>query len=37
VAHPISADFRREMEAKIIAEYNAGHIEKDIARDDGER
>ena len=26
VAHPISADFRRELETKIINEYKAGHI-----------
>jgi stage V sporulation protein G len=32
VAHPISADFRREMEDKIIAEYKAGHVEKESAR-----
>jgi stage V sporulation protein G len=37
VAHPISADFRREMEARIIDEYNAGHIEKESVRDDSER
>ena len=27
VAHPISPDFRNEIQEKIIAEYNAGHIE----------
>jgi stage V sporulation protein G len=36
VAHPISADFRREMEARIIDEYNAGHIEKDSTREDSD-
>ncbi|MCQ2575691.1 MAG: septation regulator SpoVG [Treponema sp.] len=27
VAHPISLDFRTELQNKIIAEYEAGHVE----------
>ena len=27
VAHPISPEFRSELQTKIIDEYNAGHIE----------
>ena len=27
VAHPISPEFRVDMQNKIVAEYNAGHIE----------
>jgi len=27
VAHPISPEFRAELQEKILAEYNAGHIE----------
>ena len=27
VAHPISPDFRTELQNTIIAEYNAGHVE----------
>lgn len=27
VAHPISPEFRSELQAKIIDEYNAGHVE----------
>ena len=27
VAHPVSPEFRSELQTKIIAEYNAGHIE----------
>ena len=26
VAHPISPEFRTEMQNKIISEYNAGHV-----------
>jgi stage V sporulation protein G len=28
VAHPISPEFRTEMQNKILAEYEAGHIEE---------
>ncbi len=27
VAHPINPDFRNELQAKILDEYNAGHVE----------
>lgn len=27
VAHPISPEFRTELQEKIISEYNAGHVE----------
>lgn len=27
VAHPISPEFRNELQAKIIGEYNAGHVD----------
>lgn len=27
VAHPISPEFRNELQEKIIGEYNAGHVE----------
>ncbi|MBQ5997851.1 MAG: septation regulator SpoVG [Treponema sp.] len=27
VAHPISPDFRAELQNKILEEYNAGHVE----------
>lgn len=27
VAHPISPDFRTELQDKILAEFNAGHVE----------
>ena len=27
VAHPISPEFRTELQDKILAEYNAGHVE----------
>lgn len=27
VAHPISPEFRNELQEKILAEYNAGHVE----------
>ena len=27
VAHPISPDFRSELQNKILEEYNAGHVE----------
>ncbi len=28
IAHPINLDFRRKMQDKILAEYNAGHVEE---------
>ncbi|MBQ3966845.1 MAG: septation regulator SpoVG [Treponema sp.] len=28
VAHPISPDFRNALQDKILAEYNAGHVEE---------
>jgi stage V sporulation protein G len=28
VAHPISPDFRTALQDKILAEYNAGHVEE---------
>lgn len=28
VAHPISPEFRNELQDKILAEYNAGHVEE---------
>lgn len=28
VAHPISPDFRNELQQKILDEYNAGHVEE---------
>lgn len=33
VAHPISPEFRNEMQDKILSEYNAGHIETGGAED----
>ncbi|MCR5063563.1 MAG: septation regulator SpoVG [Spirochaetales bacterium] len=33
VAHPISPEFRNEMQNKILSEYNAGHIETGGAED----
>lgn len=33
VAHPISPDFRTELQDKILAEYDAGHIDG-VASDD---
>ena len=32
VAHPISPEFRNALQDKILAEYNAGHIEEGTAR-----
>ncbi|MBR7064093.1 MAG: septation regulator SpoVG [Treponema sp.] len=29
VAHPISPEFRQELQDKILAEYNAGHVEEE--------
>lgn len=34
VAHPISPEFRAELQGKILAEYNAGHVERSGAVDD---
>ncbi|MFA6856232.1 MAG: septation regulator SpoVG [Treponema sp.] len=34
VAHPISPDFRAELQNKILDEYNAGHVEPAGAKDD---
>ncbi len=28
VAHPISADFRNDLQNKILSEYNAGHFDE---------
>ena len=33
VAHPISPEFRSELQDKIIGEYNAGHVEASGADD----
>ncbi|MCR4791031.1 MAG: septation regulator SpoVG [Treponemataceae bacterium] len=33
VAHPISPEFRTEMQDKILAEYEAGHVEEGAAED----
>ena len=34
VAHPISPDFRTQMQDKILAEYEAGNIEESSAADE---
>lgn len=34
VAHPITPEFRSELQSKILAEYNAGHF--DESDDDGD-
>lgn len=34
VAHPISPEFRTELQDKILEEYNAGHIETGSSLDD---
>ena len=34
VAHPISPEFRTELQEKILAEYNAGHVETGTSTDD---
>lgn len=34
VAHPISPDFRTQMQDKILAEYEAGNIEEPSAADE---
>lgn len=33
IAHPISPEFRNELQEKIVAEYNAGHIITDKSDD----
>ena len=33
VAHPISPDFRAELQNKILDEYNAGHVETGSAEE----
>ena len=33
VAHPISPEFRNEIQDKILAEYEAGHVETGSADD----
>lgn len=33
VAHPISPEFRTELQNKILDEYNAGHVETGSAED----
>ena len=35
VAHPISPDFRNELQEKILAEYNAGNFVESTSQDDG--
>ena len=34
VAHPISPDFRTELQDKILAEYDAGHIDDPTSEED---
>ena len=34
VAHPISPDFRNELQEKILAEYNAGNLVESTSQDD---
>lgn len=34
VAHPISPEFRNELQNKILDEYNAGHFDETDAKDD---
>ena len=34
VAHPISPEFRNELQETIISEYNAGHVEEGIAENE---
>jgi len=33
VAHPISPEFRTDLQNKIISEYNAGHVETGTSED----
>ena len=34
VAHPISPEFRTELQNKILDEFNAGHVETGTSQDD---
>ncbi len=34
VAHPISPEFRNDLQEKILAEYNAGHVVEGGSEDD---
>ncbi len=34
VAHPISPEFRTELQDKILSEYNAGHVESGTSPED---
>ncbi len=34
IAHPISPDFRNELESKILAEYEAGNFEETVEYDE---
>ena len=34
VAHPISPEFRNALQEKILAEYNAGHVEEAVPGDE---
>ncbi|MCR5188320.1 MAG: septation regulator SpoVG [Treponema sp.] len=34
VAHPISPEFRTELQNKILEEFNAGHVETGTSQDD---
>lgn len=34
VAHPISPEFRTQLQDKILAEYEAGHVEETVAGDE---
>lgn len=34
VAHPINADFRSMLQSKILAEYEAGHVEESDSSDE---
>lgn len=34
VAHPISPEFRTELQNKILDEFNAGHVETSTSQDD---
>lgn len=36
VAHPITPEFRTELQDKILAEYNAGHFEESDGNDIGD-
>lgn len=34
VAHPISPEFRQDLQSKILAEYEAGHVETGTTEED---